>query len=171
MISRGHLSYPAYLQLATLKLAKGRTPEELGLRRWKITDHSAVLGHGEDVYRAAAERLHTWQVHAHAKVRARRRGNLVRLHFGPTTSSCLIIREEQTPTRTVMVYGTLPAHVESGEEAFIISLAPDGTVTGRVIAFSRHAWWLAKLFGPVARSMQRWANRRYVAGMRPGNFP
>ncbi|MDO5669549.1 MAG: DUF1990 domain-containing protein [Corynebacterium sp.] len=167
MITRGHLSYPAHLQLATLRLAQGRAPEEIGLRRWKITDHAAVLGHGREVFAAASEKLLTWQAHAHAGVRAQRRGKLVRLHYGPTTSSCLIIREEHTPTRTLLVYGTLPAHVESGEEAFLIDMAADGTVTGRVIAFSRHAWWLAKLTGPLARMMQRRANRRYVAGMRP----
>ncbi len=167
MITRGQLSYPAYLQLATLKLARGHTPADLGLRRWTITDHSEVLGHGEDVFAAASRRLLTWQAHAHAKVRAERVGNIVRLHVGPTTSSCLILREETSETCTTLVYGTLPVHVESGEEAFLIELAPDGTVTGRVIAFSRHAWWLAKLGGPVSRAVQRWANRRYVAGMRP----
>lgn len=167
MITRRQLSYPPYLQLATLKLARGQSPADLGLRRWTITDHSEVLGHGEDVFAAASERLLTWQAHAHARVRAERLGNLVRLHVGPTTSSCLILREERSATRTTLVYGTLPVHVESGEEAFLIDLAPDGTVTGRVIAFSRHAWWLAKLGGPVARAVQRWANRRYVAGMRP----
>lgn len=171
MITRGHLSYPSHLQLTTLQLARGRTPDELGLRRWTVTDHAEVIGHGAEDFRGATERLLTWRAHAHAKVRAERLGNLVRLHFGPTTSSCLILREERTDTRTVLVYGTLPVHVESGEEAFLIDLAPDGTVTGRVIAFSRHAWWLAKLGGPVARVVQRWANRRYVAGMRPGNFP
>jgi len=167
VITRGHLSYPAHLQLATLKLAKGRVPAEIGLKRWKITDHSEVLGHGREAFEAASEKLLGWQAHAHAGVRARRRGKLVRLHYGPTTYSCLIIREERTPTRTLLVYGTLPAHVESGEEAFLIEMAADGTVTGRVVAFSRHSWWLAKIAGPVARWMQRRANRRYVAGMRP----
>lgn len=167
MITRRQLSYPPYLQLATLKLAKGRQAAELGLRRWTITDHAEVLGHGEEAFREASERLFTWQAHAHARVRAERLGRLIRLYVGPTTSSVLILREERTPTRTVLVYGTLPVHVESGEEAFLIDLAPDGTVTGRVIAFSRHAWWMAKLGGPVARAAQRWAHRRYVAGMRP----
>ncbi|GAB3704326.1 DUF1990 domain-containing protein [Corynebacterium nasicanis] len=171
MITRRELSYPPHLQLATLALVAGRSPAELGLRRWRITDHAAVLGHGPEVFAAASERLLTWQAHAHAGVRVERHGPLARLHFGPTTSSCLIIHEERTPTRTVLVYGTLPAHVESGEEAFLVTRAPDGTVTGRVIAFSRHAWWLAKVGGPVARFVQRVVNRRYVAGMCPGNFP
>ena len=171
MTDRRDLSYPRHLQLATLALAQGRSPRDLGLRQWTITDHTGILGHGHETFRAASERLLTWQAHAHAKVRAQRHGPLVRLRFGPTTSSCLILREERTGSRTVLVYGTLPAHVETGEEAFLVEMAPDGTVTGRVVAFSRHAWWLARLGGPVARAAQRWANRRYVAGMRPENFP
>ncbi|MDO5511109.1 DUF1990 domain-containing protein [Corynebacterium sp.] len=167
MITRGHLSYPAHLQLATLQLARGRSPRELGLHRWTVTDHTVTLGRGAEVFEAASERLLTWQAHAHARVRVQRLGPLVRLRFGPTTSSCLIIHEEKSPTRTLLVYGTLPAHVESGEEAFLIEQAPDGTVTGRIIAFSRHSWWLAKWGGPVARAVQRWATRRYAAGMRP----
>ena len=171
MTDRGHLTYPSHLQLATLKLAAGRTPAELGLRRWTIIDHQEVLGHGEECFREASSRLLTWRAHRRAGVRAERLGPLVRLHIGPLTSSCLVLKEEQTDTRTVLVYGTLPSHVELGEEAFIVDIASDGTVTGRVIAFSRHSWWLAKLGGPVARAVQRRANRAYVAGMRPENFP
>lgn len=171
MTTRYNLTYPAHLRLATLKLAAGHTPAELGLHRWTITDHQEVLGHGEDCFREASHRLLSWQAHRNARVRAQRYGPLVRLHIGPRVSSCYILLEEQTPTRTVLVYGTLPAHVELGEEAFIIDFAPDGTVTGRVIAFSRHAWWLAKLGGPIARTVQRWANRAYVTGMRPPKVP
>jgi uncharacterized protein (UPF0548 family) len=167
VITRSHLTYPAHLRLATLNLAAGRAPAELGLDRWTITDHAEVLGHGEECFREASRRLLTWQAHRSAHVRVERLGPLVRLHMGPRKSSCYVLLEEQTPTRTVLVYGTLPAHVELGEEAFLIDLAPDGTVTGRVVAFSRHSWWLAKLGGPIARAVQRWANRAYVAGMRP----
>ena len=167
MTDRGHLTYPAHLQLATLKLAAGRTPEELGLNRWTIIDHQEVLGHGEECFREAGRRVLTWQAHRRARVRAERFGPLLRLHIGPLMSSCFVLLEEQTATRTALVYGTLPSHVELGEEAFLVDLAPDGTVTGRVVAFSRHSWWLAKLGGPVARAVQRRANRAYVAGMRP----
>ncbi|WIM72429.1 DUF1990 family protein [Corynebacterium suedekumii] len=64
-------------------------------------------------------------------------GRLVRLSVGPTLSPCLILHEETTPTRTVLVYGTLPGHVECGEEAFIVSMAENGQVSGRCVAFSR----------------------------------
>lgn len=167
MTIRASLTYPPHLQLATLKLADGHSPADLGLSRWTIIDHEKTLGHGEQCFREASRRVLTWEAHRHARVRAERVGPLVRLHTGPKMSSCYVLLEEQTENRTVLVYGTLPSHVELGEEAFIVELAPDGTVTGRVVAFSRHAWWLAKLGGPIARAVQRWASRAYVAGMRP----
>lgn len=162
------LTYPEHLQLASLALADGTPPAELGIGpEWTIVDHSEVLGRGSGCLAAAGERLLDWRAHAHARVRVNREGRLVRLSFGPTLSPCLILAEERTPTRTVLVYGTLPGHVECGEEAFIVSMAEDGTVTGRCVAFSRHAWWLARVGAPVARLVQRVVTRGYVAGMRP----
>ena len=146
------LTYPDQLQLATLALADGRAPHEVGIdTSWTITDHAAALGQGPGCLAAASTRLLTWRAHAHAGVRVNREG----------------LREETTPTRTVLVYGTLPGHVECGEEAFIVSMAENGQVSGRCVAFSRHAWWLARLGAPVARQVQRHVTRRYVEGMRP----
>ncbi|WP_290215978.1 DUF1990 domain-containing protein [Corynebacterium atrinae] len=159
------LTYPDHLQLATLALADG-LPSGVD-DSWHLTDCSAVLGTGESVFAAASISLVTWRAHARAGVRVCQDGPLVRLQFGPTLSPCLILFEERTPTRTVIVYGTLPGHVECGEEAFIVEMAEDGTVTGRCVAFSRHAWWLARLGAPVARAVQRWVTARYVDGMRP----
>lgn len=162
------LTYPEHLHLATLALAGGAAPVEAGVGAgWTLVDHAAVLGHGPECFAAATERLRSWRAHAHAGVRAEREGRLVRLSLGPTLSPCLILHEEYTATRAVMVYGTLPGHVECGEETFLITLGEDGIVTGRCVAFSRHAWWLARLGAPVARWVQRVVTRRYVDGMRP----
>ena len=162
------LTYPEHLRLASLALADGASPAELGITDdWTIVDQSLVLGRGEGCFTAATRRLLDWRAHAHAHVRAEREGRLVRLSIGPTLSPCLIVAEETTATRTVLVYGTLPGHVECGEEAFIISLAEDGTVTGRCVAFSRHAWWLARLGAPMASLVQRVVTRAYLRGMRP----
>lgn len=159
------LTYPDHLHLATLALAEGSSA---GIDdSWHLTDHSAVLGTGEEVFTAASIRMLTWRAHAHAGVTVHQEGRLVRLSFGPTLSPCLILHEERTPTRTVLVYGTLPGHIERGEEAFIVEMAEDGTVRGRCVAFSQHSWWLARLGAPIARAVQRWVTARYVDGMRP----
>ncbi len=162
------LTYPGHLQLATLALAEGAEPTDVGLGTgWTLVDHAIVLGHGKECLAAATDRLRGWRAHAHAGVRVSREGRLVRLSLGPTLSPCLILAEEYTGTSAVLVYGTLPGHILSGEEAFLITLAEDGTVTGRCVAFSRLSWWLARLGAPVARRVQRVATRRYVDGMRP----
>lgn len=162
------LTYPDHLQLATLGLAAGRTPREVGLDgSWTITDHSQVIGYGRDCLTEATARLFTWQAHQHAGVKAKRHRQVVQVSFGPTKSPCLILHEETSPNRTALVYGTLPGHVERGEEAFLIDMAKDGTVTGRCVAFSTPAWWLAKLGAPGARYVQRVIARAYVQGMAP----
>lgn len=62
----------------------------------------------------------------------------------------------------VFVYGTLPRHVETGEEAFIIALGPDDTVTVTISAVSATAWWPAKLFPLLTRLGQKILTRRYL---------
>lgn len=189
-MSTAPLTYPATLRLWTLQLLAGDSfTDATSDQRWHITDHSRVIGYGEPALRAATYRLLSWQAHAHAgvggenKTRPRathgerklpterqaqpEEGDVVELRFGPTVSPCEILYLERTATRTVLVYGTLPGHVERGEEAFVIELHGDGSVTARCIAFSQHAWWLAKLGAPVARWVQKRETRLYVDGMRP----
>lgn len=63
---------------------------------------------------------------------------------------------DPTGARTFgFAYGTLPAHVESGEERFVIECGPDGEVSYEILAFSRPAAWPARLGRPVARRVQR----------------
>jgi uncharacterized protein (UPF0548 family) len=62
-------------------------------------------------------------------------------------------------------YGTLPGHPESGEEAFLVDRRDDGTVVFRTRVFSRLASPLARLGGPVSRSVPEAALRRYVGAI------
>lgn len=66
------------------------------------------------------------------------------------------------PDRQGFAYGTLPGHPESGEELFLVERTADG-VHAEVRAFSRPAWTLLRLSGPVGRQAQRLAARRYLA--------
>jgi uncharacterized protein (UPF0548 family) len=52
-------------------------------------------------------------------------------------------------------YGTLPGHVEHGEERFSVELLPDGSVWYDLLAFSRPHYWAARLAKPLARRLQR----------------
>ena len=70
-------------------------------------------------------------------------------------NSCRIVYTMDEPDRFGFAYGTLPGHVERGEEIFMVERAADGTVRYVVKAFSRPHLWLARLAYPVARAHQR----------------
>lgn len=63
-------------------------------------------------------------------------------------------------------YGTLPAHVEAGEERFTVELHPDGAVWYELRAFSRPRYWPVRLAKPLARRLQRRFVRESLAAMR-----
>jgi uncharacterized protein (UPF0548 family) len=52
-------------------------------------------------------------------------------------------------------YGTLPEHVEFGEERFLIEQLADGSVWYDLRAFSRPRLWCVRLAYPLARRLQR----------------
>lgn len=52
-------------------------------------------------------------------------------------------------------YGTLPGHVECGEECFWIEKEADGSIFYHIRAFSKPRFWMAKLGYPIARAYQR----------------
>jgi uncharacterized protein (UPF0548 family) len=60
--------------------------------------------------------------------------------------------------RCGFAYGTLPHHVERGEERFSVEWHPDDTVWYDVRAFSRPRYWPVRLAFPLAR----WLQRRFV---------
>jgi uncharacterized protein (UPF0548 family) len=72
-------------------------------------------------------------------------------------NACRIIYvlDEQAPVRRFgFAYGTLPAHVEQGEERFSVELQPDGSVWYDLRAFSRPRYWPVRLGKPFARRLQ-----------------
>lgn len=163
------LTYPQRFHGYSERLLNGETPADLGLDGWTITDSSLVLGHGRECFDQATQRLFTWQAHRFARVDVREQApDTVELMIGPTRSRCLILEQRTDADSSLLIYGTLPGHVESGEEAFHVSISPDGTVTGRCVAFSRHAWIWARIGAPVARLVQLYITRRYLQGMKPG---
>ncbi|WP_433083428.1 DUF1990 family protein [Dactylosporangium sp. CA-052675] len=79
---------------------------------------------------------------------------------------CKIVWIEDRADRFGFGFGTLPGHVETGEEAFVLATDAEGAVWFEVRAFSRPATWWAKLGAPVARLVQARVTDRYVAAMR-----
>lgn len=73
-------------------------------------------------------------------------------------NACRIVYTLDEPHRFGFAYGTLPGHVEMGEEIFMVERMPDGTVRYVIKAFSRPRFWMARLAYPLAR----WYQRRFV---------
>ncbi|MFO0936774.1 MAG: DUF1990 domain-containing protein [Gemmataceae bacterium] len=71
-----------------------------------------------------------------------------------TLNACRIVDVIDEPNRFGFAYGTLPGHVESGEERFLVSMLETGEVQYEILAFSRPHHWLVRLGYPLARLAQ-----------------
>lgn len=69
-------------------------------------------------------------------------------------NSCRIVYVLDEPDRYGFAYGTLPGHIESGEELFWVARRPDGRVEYGIRAFSRPRLLIVRLAYPLARCLQ-----------------
>jgi uncharacterized protein (UPF0548 family) len=69
-------------------------------------------------------------------------------------NSCRIIYVIDEPRRFAFAYGTLPGHIESGEEIFGVEMDERGKVWYVLRAFSRPKVWYVRLGYPFARLLQ-----------------
>jgi len=83
-------------------------------------------------------------------------------------NACRIVYviDETNPLRRFgFAYGTLPDHVECGEERFTVEQHADGSVFYDIFAFSRPRQLLVRMAVPVARALQRRFVRDSLAAM------
>jgi uncharacterized protein (UPF0548 family) len=69
------------------------------------------------------------------------------------------------PRRFGFAYGTLPGHVERGEERFSVEWLDDDAVWYDIDAFSQPRYWMTRLGKPIARHLQRRFGRLSRAAM------
>jgi len=123
------------------------------------------LGSGDAVWQAACTALRDWRMFpkpwtditpAQAPLRM---GTVVAMSaqvFGIWwINSCRIVYVIDEPDRLGFAYGTLPGHVEKGEELFLVERGDDGVVRYRIRAFSRPRQFLVRLTYPLPRVFQR----------------
>ena len=128
-------------------------------------DHNRIqLGRGEAAYRSAVEALKKWrhfelgwvaivphgivvEVGATVAVKARAFGT-----WSLNASRVVYVIDDSR--RFGFAYGTLPDHVERGEERFLVEWLPDDSVWYGILAFSRPQHLLVKLSAPLARRLQ-----------------
>src|SRR4029079_5953134 len=109
------------------------------IRGWKM--FAAPLGWGEAAGRATANRGD---------------GALVAHAVGLWWLNALrIVYVTDEPRRFGFAYGTLPGHVEQGEERFLVELTEDDAVWYDIVAFSRPRHLLTKIGYPLVRQMQK----------------
>ncbi len=144
-------------------------------------DHNQIqLGTGETVFARAVEALRRWrqfdlgwvvivppdQPLAAGTVVAIRAQTLRFWSLSASRIVYVITEREGGVVRFGFAYGTLPDHVEKGEERFLIEHRADDSVWYDIYAFSRPKHPLVKLGAPYARSLQRRFARESLAAMR-----
>jgi len=89
---------------------------------------------------------------------------LIALPVGPVTVVAVnrIVAVVDEPDRWGFAYGTLPGHMEVGEEAFVVERRPDGSVVARITARSHVALPGSRLLQPLLLPIQRRFARRYL---------
>ncbi|QEO09801.1 DUF1990 family protein [Protaetiibacter larvae] len=145
---------------------------------FQAIDREVVLGSGRELFARAVDTTMRWGVQRGAGIRVRSLsldegrplavGDLaiLRIPLWPRDVPCRVVVVIDEPDRAGFAYGTLPGHPESGEEAFLIELRPDGTVVQRIRAFSRPANAFFRLGYPVLALLQRRYTDRYLRSLR-----
>ena len=135
---------------------------------YKIDHNRMRLGDGEDVYLRAVAALKSWKqfdlgwvtiVPPNTPVEVGRTVAVQARTFGFWSLSAArivyVIEDEAPVKRFGFAYGTLPNHVECGEERFTIEQREDGSVWYDIYAFSHPQHPLVRLGFPVARKLQK----------------
>ena len=146
-----------------------------------IVDHTRIkLGEGESVFQSARAALRRWEqfrlgwVEAWLSDTPIKSGEVVAV-IGRAIglwwlNSCRIVYvvDESGPnSKFGFAYGTLPGHVESGEERFLIEWnRGDNSVWYDILAFSRPNHFLTRLGYPMVRRTQKRFGRESAEAMR-----
>ncbi|HVQ38912.1 MAG TPA: DUF1990 domain-containing protein [Pyrinomonadaceae bacterium] len=144
-------------------------------------DHNRTrLGDGEQTYNQAIAALRSWKQFGLGWVSVVPAGQVLDVGttvavqaetFGFWSLSAarivyLIDEEQDGTTRFGFAYGTLPDHVETGEERFTVERLQDGSVWYDIYAFSRPRHPLVRLGYPLTRMLQKRFARDSMAVMR-----
>ena len=152
-------SYPE--QGATRDAVEGRPAVPA---RYAVDHNRVRLGHGRATFERARAALARWEMFAlpwvelcwpDAPIAVGTTVGILAGGRGWTLNACRIVYTLDESERFGFGYGTLPDHVEIGEERFLVERrAEDDSVWYELLAFSRPGHWLAKLANPYVRSVQ-----------------
>jgi len=142
-------------------------------------DHNRIqVGEGEATFVRAVEALKSWRHFDLGWATIVPRGVVVKTGatvavktraFGTwSLNACRVVYVIDEERRFGFAYGTLPEHVERGEERFLIEWLDDDSVWYDILAFSRPKHPLVRLTFPLARRLQKRFARESLARMKLG---
>lgn len=160
----------------------GETRDDAVYPRGYNIDHNRVwLGHGEAVFERARVALSEWRMFPAPWTKispvgaSQAEGQTIAMQARAMSvwwlNACRIVYVVDEMTGGVrrwgFAYGTLPAHVEQGEERFSVEWrSEDDSAWYDLRAFSRPRYWPVRLAKPMARRLQRRFVRDSLAAMR-----
>ena len=141
-----------------------------------VVDHTRVrLGTGDRIFRQAKIGLEGWKqfdlgwLHAFPSTTPIRSAEVVAVvarTFGVwSLNAARIVYVVDEARRFGFAYGTLPGHVERGEERFLVEITDDDSVWYDILAFSRPKHLLTKIGYPFVRRLQKRFGRESARAM------
>jgi uncharacterized protein (UPF0548 family) len=133
------------------------------------------IGRGDGVFHRASSTLNGWSIHRRSGMTVVPSDEkiaedvcvvlMIPMLRGFVTAACRVVHEIRTNEMSGFTYGTLPHHVERGEESFVVEIEDSERVSFSVRASSRPAIALARAVGPLAATLQKQATVRYLHAM------
>ncbi len=137
--------------------------------------NTQVMGQGDAAWEAAKEAIRRWKMfpggwaYVTPQPLPIRKGEVVAMAARVLgiwwLNSCRIVYVIDNEHQFGFAYGTLPGHVECGEELFMVEKLADGSVRYVLKAFSKPRHWMARLGYPLARVYQKRFVRESKAAM------
>lgn len=134
-----------------------------------------VIGRGAADFSSARAALHAWRMMPPAWTRVwpadapatpgTEVALLIRVLGCWWRNASRVVYAVDEPRRCGFAYGTLPAHVERGEELFLLELGDDDLLRYVIRAYSRPRHPLVRLGYPYARMLQRRFRRESTAAL------
>jgi uncharacterized protein (UPF0548 family) len=145
---------------------------------WRGHERTVVTGSGAAHWAAVSAAVLEWGVKTRSGFAVEPAGGGLRVavdaepwlvaSVGPFTvrEPVRVVAVVAEPDRCGFAYGTLPGHPVSGEEAFVVSRAPDGTVSLTLRSLTRPAPGRWRPVFPLLLVAQRLYRRRYLRAFR-----
>jgi uncharacterized protein (UPF0548 family) len=156
----------------------GMTRDEEAPPGWADDRHRTVLGPGRDAFDRAKGLVRRWTMFDLGWIELHARdapiapgtgvGVLARSAGLWVLNAARIVYVVDEPDRFGFAYGTLPGHVEAGEELFLVEHTPEDLVTYSIRALSRPRALLARAAYPWVRREQSRFGEDSLAAMRRG---